>query len=106
MSRGLGLLFTRDYKGILAQAAASDCFGMTNYELALNDALAEFPRRGRRDKHIIFITDGRPSSGDLQVKAPRAKARDLGVCIHCIFIGSHEYPEILKIISRDTGGKE
>lgn len=138
--------FTREYEWLLDAAGSTDCSGNTNYEEALKNAVAEFRGRGRRNKHILFITDGIPTSGDIslpddepdqQTRPPREKKqlveylnagaphrarsewkeprplRDtvrktqrLGICIHSIFIGSKNYPKILRRISEDTGGTQ
>ncbi|MEM4408223.1 MAG: vWA domain-containing protein, partial [Candidatus Caldarchaeum sp.] len=76
--------FTRDYPWILDRASRTECSGNTNYEDALKDALNEFRGRGLRNKHILFITDGIPTSGDCEVSNERLRAKKLGVCIHSI----------------------
>lgn len=96
--------FTRDYNWMLELASKTECSGNTNYEDALKDAISEFRGRGLRNKHILFITDGIPTSGDCDVVAERFRAKKLGVCIHSIFIGSKNYPRILEKISRETSG--
>lgn len=98
--------FTRDYKWIRKLAESTDCRGNTDYEKALGEALGEFKGRGLRNKHILFITDGIPTSGDPNVKAQRRRAKNIGVCIHSIFIGSKNYPKILEEISRETVGTQ
>jgi MoxR-like ATPase len=98
--------FTRDYPWILDRASRTECSGNTNYEDALKDALNEFKGRGLRNKHILFITDGIPTSGDCEVSNERLRAKKLGVCIHSIFIGSKNYPKILETISRETSGTQ
>ena len=98
--------FTRDYSWMLDLASKTECSGNTNYEDALQDALGEFRGRGLRNKHILFITDGIPTSGDCDVIEQRLRAKKLGVCIHSIFIGSKNYPRILEKISRETSGTQ
>jgi uncharacterized protein with von Willebrand factor type A (vWA) domain len=89
---------------MLDLASKTECSGNTNYEDALKDAISEFRGRGLRNKHILFITDGIPTSGDCDVVAERGRAKKLGVCIHSIFIGSKNYPRILEKISGETSG--
>jgi uncharacterized protein with von Willebrand factor type A (vWA) domain len=98
--------FTRDYPWMLELASKTECSGNTNYEDALKDALTEFRGRGLRNKHILFITDGIPTSGDCDVLDERTRAKKLGVCIHSIFIGSKNYPRILQKISGETSGTQ
>ncbi len=98
--------FTRDYRWIENLAEKTDCSGNTNYENALGEALREFRGRGLRNKHILFITDGIPTSGDPEVKKQRERAKSIGVCVHSIFIGSKNYPQILEKISRETVGTQ
>ena len=98
--------FTRDYEWILHLASSTECSGNTNYEDALREALAEFRGRGLRNKHILFITDGIPTSGDCDVFSERQFAKKLGVCIHSIFIGSKNYPKILQTVSEETIGTQ
>jgi len=101
-----GKYFTRDYRWIFELASRTECSGNTNYEDALKEALSEFKGRGQRNKHILFITDGIPTSGDCEVANERIKAKRLGVCIHSIFIGSKNYPKILEKISEETSGSQ
>ncbi len=98
--------FTRDYNWILNLSANTECSGNTNYEDALKESLSEFRGRGLRNKHILFITDGIPTSGDCDVYSERALAKKLGVCIHSIFIGSKNYPKILQTVSQETIGTQ
>ena len=98
--------FTRDYEWILNLASRTECSGNTNYEDALKEALLEFKGRGLRNKHILFITDGIPTSGDCDVLTERMIAKKLGVCIHSIFIGSKNYPKILQTVSEETVGTQ
>jgi MoxR-like ATPase len=98
--------FTRDYHWMMDLASKNECSGNTNYEDALKGALSEFKGRGLRNKHILFITDGIPTSGDCEVPNERVRAKKLGVCIHSIFIGSKNYPKILERISSETSGTQ
>jgi len=102
----VGKFFTRDYEWMLQLASKTECSGNTNYEDALKDALSEFKGRGLRNKHILFITDGIPTSGDCEVLNERTRAKKLGVCIHSIFIGSKNYPKILQKISEESSGAQ
>lgn len=101
-----GKFFSRDYNWMLDLASRTECSGNTNYEDALKDALPEFKGRGLRNKHILFITDGIPTSGDCEVPGERLRAKKLGVCIHSIFIGSKNYPKILQRLSEETSGTQ
>lgn len=98
--------FSRDYDWILNLASNTECSGNTNYEDALRESLIEFRGRGLRNKHILFITDGIPTSGDCDVLSERVLAKKLGVCIHSIFIGSKNYPKILQTVSQETIGTQ
>ena len=99
-----GRFFTRDYDQILALAANLACSGVTNYQLPLHDALMELRARGTPNKHIVLLTDGEPTHGDWLVRAERQLAKDLGVTIHTLFIGDMECPEILDVLSEESGG--
>ncbi len=101
-----GNFFTRDYNWMIESATNTDCSGNTNYEDALKDALDEFKGKGLRNKHILFITDGIPTSGDCEVVKERERAKKLGVCIHSIFIGAKNFPRILEKISEETNGAQ
>ncbi|HEX3033533.1 MAG TPA: AAA family ATPase [Thermodesulfobacteriota bacterium] len=101
-----GKFFTRDYRWMLELASRTECSGNTNYEDALKDAISEFRGRGLRNKHILFITDGIPTSGDCEVFNERFRAVKLGICVHSIFIGSKNYPKILQRISEETSGTQ
>ena len=98
--------FTRDYNWVLKLSSNTECSGNTNYEDALKESLSEFRGRGLRNKHILFITDGIPTSGDCDVLSERVLAKKLGVCIHSIFIGSKNYPKILQQVSHETVGTQ
>jgi hypothetical protein len=98
--------FTRDYNWVFNLSSNTECSGNTNYEDALKESLSEFRGRGLRNKHILFITDGIPTSGDCDVFSERILAKKLGVCIHSIFIGSKNYPKILQQVSEETIGTQ
>ena len=61
-------------------------------------------RRKTTDQHILFITDGQPTSGDRHVRKELSKARDMGVSIHTIFIGYRSCPPVLDELSNATNG--
>ena len=99
-----GRFFTRDYDQVLALAANLVCSGVTNYQLPLHDALTELRAWGTPNKHIVLLTDGEPTHGDWLVRAERRLAKDLRVTIHTLFIGDMECPEILNVLSEESGG--
>ena len=98
--------FTKEYETILESSRKTECSGNTNYEEALKDGISDFKGRGLRNKHILFITDGIPTSGDTEVRAEIQRAKRLGICIHSIFIGSRNFPIILNRISKETYGSQ
>jgi Mg-chelatase subunit ChlD len=99
-----GRFFTRNYESLMTKSMATQCSGFTDYQNALDDALKEFANiRGGR-QHIIFLTDGMPTSGDKEVKQELQLAKKIGVSIHSIFIGREQCPPILKKVSEETGG--
>ena len=88
----------------MRKSMETQCSGFTDYQNALDDALKEFATlRGGR-QHVIFLTDGMPTSGDKEVKLELKLAKKIGVAIHSIFIGREQCPPILKKISKETGG--
>jgi MoxR-like ATPase len=100
----LGHFFTRNYEALMKKSMETQCSGFTDYQNALDDALKEFAQvRGGR-QHVIFLTDGMPTSGDKEVRNELKIAKKLGVSIHSIFIGREQCPPILKKISKETGG--
>ncbi|MDH4121504.1 MAG: AAA family ATPase [Deltaproteobacteria bacterium] len=99
-----GQFFTRDYDQIIRIASRVSCAGVTNYQMALKEALDELKGQPTRNRHILFLTDGEPTQGDWLVREERRRAKGLGVPIHTLFIGSSECPEILDTISQETGG--
>ncbi len=97
--------FTRDYDKIIHEASNVFCWGATNYQHPLRDALVELKGGSSQNKHILFLTDGEPTRGDWTVTEERRLARALGVSIHTIFFGPTRHcPEILDIISKETDG--
>jgi len=99
-----GHFFTRNYEPLVQKSMETQCSGFTDYQNALDDALKEFGQiRGGR-QHVIFLTDGMPTSGDKEVREELCQAKKLGIAIHSIFIGREQCPPILKKISKDTGG--
>ena len=63
------------------------------------------PVRGRAtDQHILFITDGQPTSGDRSVTKELERARVMGVSIHTVFIGYRACPAVLDMLSKQTNG--
>merc|ERR1711908_208420 len=61
-------------------------------------------RAGACNQHILFVTDGHPSSGDRTVKKQIQAAQALGVSVHTIFIGYGECPAVLDRMSVATKG--
>ncbi len=99
-----GRFFSTNYDALTSRSRDCQCSGFTDYQNALSDALEEFAKiRGGR-QHIVFLTDGMPTSGDKEVKIELRDAQRLGVSIHSIFIGREQCPPILRKISRDTAG--
>jgi len=99
-----GRFFTRDYDKIVEIASNVVCSGVTNYQFPMREALKEFRVRGTHNKHIVFLTDGEPTQGDWLVREERKLAKSLRVAVHTLFIGTTECPEILDVISEETGG--
>jgi uncharacterized protein with von Willebrand factor type A (vWA) domain len=99
-----GRFFTRDYDKIVEIASNVVCSGVTNYQFPMREALKEFRVRGTHNKHIVFLTDGEPTQGDWLVREERKLAKALKVAVHTLFIGTTECPEILDVISEETGG--
>jgi MoxR-like ATPase/Mg-chelatase subunit ChlD len=99
-----GRFFTHNYDALMRKSMETQCSGFTDYQNALDDALKEFAviRGGRQ--HVIFLTDGMPTSGDKEVRQELKLAKKIGVAIHSIFIGREQCPPILKKISKETGG--
>ncbi len=99
-----GRFFTRNYEALMRKSMETQCSGFTDYQNALDDALKEFAATRGGRQHVIFLTDGMPTSGDKEVKQELKLAKKTGVAIHSIFIGREQCPPILKKISKETGG--
>lgn len=99
-----GKFFTRNYGPLLEKSRETQCSGFTDYQNALDDALQEFATTRGGRQHVIFLTDGMPTSGDKEVREELKQAKSLGIAIHSIFIGREQCPPILKKISKETGG--
>jgi MoxR-like ATPase/Mg-chelatase subunit ChlD len=99
-----GHFFTRNYEPLLERSRETQCSGFTDYQNALGDALKEFAQMRGGRQHVIFLTDGMPTSGDKEVREELHMAKDLGIAIHSIFIGREQCPPILRKISKETGG--
>ena len=54
--------------------------------------------------HILFITDGQPTSGDRLLSAELTVAESLGIAIHTVYIGHNRCPAVLDRLSETTGG--
>ena len=72
---------------------------------------ARLPRHRRRggphqrtDQHVLFLTDGQPTTGDRNVAREMLLAEELGVAVHTIFIGNSHCPAVLDRLSERTGG--
>jgi MoxR-like ATPase len=99
-----GRFFHRGYRKLLALAARRRATGRTSYEAPLRLALREFEGRAGRNRHLVLLTDGIPVLGDPRVAGERARARQLGVEVHTVFLGLGDPPDVLDEISRETGG--
>ena len=99
-----GRFFHRCYPELLGLAAGRRAEGRTTYEAPLRVALEEFERRRGGNRHVVLLTDGVPVLGDPAVRAERARARQLGVRIHSVFLGLGPCPPVLDEISAETGG--
>ena len=60
----------------------------------------------RSCRHIVFLTDGEPTTGDRHLVAEIQEARKQGVCVHSVFIGTRRYPAVLEKLSKATGGAQ
>ncbi len=99
-----GRFFSHNYEALMRKSMETQCSGFTDYQNALDDALKEFAAMRGGRQHVIFLTDGMPTSGDKEVKQELKLAKKIGVSIHSIFIGREQCPPILKKISQETGG--
>jgi uncharacterized protein with von Willebrand factor type A (vWA) domain len=63
--------FMRDHTKLSAEVRQAECSGVTDYQLPLQEALAEFSvsKSRRHDRHIVFLTDGLPTAGCKNLKA-------------------------------------
>jgi uncharacterized protein with von Willebrand factor type A (vWA) domain len=98
------IFFNRSYAMIGDIASRCRCSGFTNYQLPLLDAIKEFRNVYDRIKHVVFITDGRPTEGDRDISREIKLAQTDGIAVHSIYIGKKDSPEILRILSKKTGG--
>lgn len=109
--------FTKKYDVMERWASEVVSEGTTNYEDPLQRVLHEFsllPQTKiqnpqlKQNRHIVLLTDGVPTEGDLLVEREREKARELGVTVHAVFIGSEStrYPQALEFISAETSGSQ
>lgn len=100
--------FVRDYEAIDRLARNADCAGVTDYQLPIGTALHEFQQLpgGKFNRHILFLTDGLPTTGCRQLTKEIKLARQLGVSIHTLFIGTQAYPKILKRVASATRGSQ
>jgi uncharacterized protein with von Willebrand factor type A (vWA) domain len=96
--------FNRSYTTIGDMASRCRCSGFTNYQLPLLDAIKEFKSVYDRIKHVVFITDGRPTEGDREIAREIKLAQRDKIAVHSIYIGKKESPEILRVLSKRTGG--
>jgi len=112
--------FSREYDALSSSMQYIKCRGNTNYEQALSLALSKFRsgatrvkrqqtrcqsvRKKRCNQHVLFITDGHPSEGDLTVAREIRAAQNLGIALHTIFIGYGECPAVLDEMSLRTNG--
>ncbi len=99
-----GALFHRRYQTLLRLAASVRAEGRTSYEAPLRAALEAFRARPARGRHVLLLTDGIPLVGDPEVRRERRLARELGVRVHTVFVGSGEPPEVLTQLAAESGG--
>ena len=102
-----GIFFTNDYQNVTQWAKQIRSEGTTNYSLPLKLVLDEFENQfnwydhrpsnnnnmmygssnnSNNNSHIVLLTDGVPTEGDLKCKEEKRRAVELGVSIHTIFI--------------------
>lgn len=96
--------FSRAYTRIGETASRCRCGGYTNYQLPLLDAFGEFIRIHDSVKHVVFITDGRPTDGDRKIVREIEHARRENISVHSIYIGLKDSPDILRTLSEETKG--
>jgi hypothetical protein len=98
------IFFNRSYNMIGDIASRCSCSGFTNYQLPLLDVIKEFTRVYDKIKHVVFITDGRPTEGDREITREIELSKKEKIAVHSIYIGRKESPEILRCLSEKTGG--
>ena len=84
-----------------------DIYGSTDYNHSHYTSWSTLDERtpsGPRNNHIIFLTDGVPTSGSRDLTHELAEANRLGVSIHTVFMGRNDFPQILHKMSLETGG--
>ena len=107
-SNGDKAFFLQDYDLLEREIRAAKCAGVTNYQLPLSHTLGEFKtsKSRKHDRHILFLTDGLPTSGCRRLHEETELAQELGVSVHTLFIGTKPYPEILQRLSEATQGAQ
>ena len=101
------VFFTNDYQNVTQWAKQIRSEGTTNYSSPLKLVLDEFENQfnwydhrpsnnnnmmygssnnSNNNSHIVLLTDGVPTEGDLKCKEEKRRAVELGVSIHTIFI--------------------
>jgi uncharacterized protein with von Willebrand factor type A (vWA) domain len=96
--------FNRSYNRMEDMASRCCCSGFTNYQLPLMDVIREFSNVYDKVKHVVFITDGRPTEGDREITKEIALSQHENISVHSIYIGRKESPEILRTLSEKTSG--
>lgn len=84
-----------------------DIYGGTDYNHSHYTSWSTLEERvptGTRNNHIIFLTDGVPTSGSRDLSIELAASNRLGVSIHTVFMGRNDFPQILHKMSLETGG--
>ena len=99
-----GIFFTKDYSDVSAWAKQIRSEGTTNYSSPLKLVLDEFEQqlewyerrgdrshyntrhKGNNNLHIVMLTDGVPTEGDLKCNNEKRRAQEMGVSIHTIFV--------------------
>jgi Mg-chelatase subunit ChlD len=100
-----GALFHRRYRSLLERARLARAEGRTSYEAPLRVALEGLRALGRRQGHIVLLTDGVPVVGDPRVLRERSLAAELGARIHPVFLGPEDTPVLLLELADETGGR-
>lgn len=103
-----GIFFTKDYQNVHKWAKQIRSEGTTNYSSPLSLVLDEFENQMNwydrpnsyniyggsggnfnsniNNSHIVLLTDGVPTEGDLKCEQEKKRATELGVSIHTIFV--------------------